>query len=961
MQFSVLGPLAVHDGDAALLLGGPRQRSVLALLLLASGRVVSTDRIVTEIWGENPPDGARDSLYTYVSNLRGVLGRDRIVRSDGGYRLDPQDGDTIDAIECEAGLERARRLVGLDPVHAIDLIESSLAGWRGRPYEGFEDLQHVTLEAARLEEMRLRAIEDRIDAELRAGGKPAVSDVEMLSEENPYRERLWELLARSLYRAGRQAEALRTFTRLRRVLAEELGLEPSPSVVRLEEQILLQDPALEPDRAPPPTNLPTPVSSFIGRDDELTRLDDAIHDHRLVTIVAPGGAGKTRLAIEAGWRLRASFSDGVWLVDLAQVSDPNAVADAVAAALHIVKSPGGDRFEDLAGRLRSLVALIVLDNCEHVAEAAGDLAVRLLQAAPGLKVLTTSRQALGREGEIRFLLDGLSTAFEGAPPGDAERLFAVRAAAVLPGFTLEGTNQLPVASICRHLDGFPLAIELAAVRVDVLAPAEIDRHLEERFLLLADQRVERPAHQSLHASLDWSYDLLTPDEQRAFDSLGAFEGPFSAGPARTVMGSPSEVAAIDQLRRLVGASLLQTVRGAPSRYRLLETVRLYAREHLTDRWGEVAGRHDRYYRDRCRELRPAVFGHGRVAARAEIEPELADHDMAFDRLCEGGSVGDALEMAWPLGHVWMSTGRLGEGARRLQAVLDASGDLVSRSRADTLSVGSFLILWTQSYEQAIDWSDEAIDIYRSIGDEQGLAYALARRGHLAFSVGDVPTALGLLQESLDICTRIGYDDGTAWPLTLLAQARLWAGDESPEVQRMFEAGRERFIAMGESLGQAHANMFLGVLGDGTVEHELRYARETMELLERSDADPLIRSAAFHNLAFGVWHAGELDRARGLNRVAATSALEMASSVNSGMAFLQAAVFAALRGDPERGAILLGAGGTWFVMQMPPFYERQIRPGVEAATQALGDVRYRELYEHGAAMSVEEATAFLLEE
>ncbi|MDH5373448.1 MAG: winged helix-turn-helix domain-containing protein, partial [Acidimicrobiia bacterium] len=260
MQFSVLGPLEVRYGDAALPLGGPRQRSVLALLLLAAGRVVSTDRIVTEIWGESPPDGARDSLYTYVSNLRGVLGKDRIVRVDGGYRLDPEDGDTIDAIECEAGLERARRLVASDPARAIDLIESSLEGWRGRPYEGFEDLQTVNPEAARLEEMRLRAIEDRIEAELRTGGKPAVSDVEMLSKEHPYRERLWELLARSLYRSDRQAEALRTFTRLRRILAEELGLEPSPSIIRLEEQILLQDPALEPDAAPAPTNLPTPVS-----------------------------------------------------------------------------------------------------------------------------------------------------------------------------------------------------------------------------------------------------------------------------------------------------------------------------------------------------------------------------------------------------------------------------------------------------------------------------------------------------------------------------------------------------------------------------------------------------------------------------------------------------------------------------------------------------------------------------
>jgi len=954
--------MVVSDGDTPVPLGGPRQRSVLTLLLLEAGRVVSADRIVTEIWSEQPPDGARDSLYTYVSNLRGVLGKDRVVRVDSGYRLDLADDDIVDIDECEGGLARARRVAGSDPAGAIDLIDSSLEIWRGRPYEGFEDLPSVPPEATRLEDTQLRALEDRIDAELRAGETPVVSDVEALSRQHPYRERIWELLARSLYRAGRQTEALRTITRLRRLLGEELGLEPSPPIARLEEQILVQDPALEPEAPPPPTNLPTPVSSFIGRVDELVLLEKAIHEHRLVTVVAPGGAGKTRLAIEAAGNVRGSFPDGVWLVDLASVSDGDAVVQAAATALQIIEPQGAGDVGALVNRLRSQTALVVLDNCEHVVDSVGELSVRLLEMAPNVKILATSRRALGRDGEVRFPLEGLDTSSEAAQSGDAERLFEARAAGVQPEFTLDETTQPEVASICRHLDGMPLAIELAAARADVLSPGEIDRHLSDRFLLLADERADRPAHRSLQASLDWSYDLLAPDEQRGLDNLGVFEGSFFASAAAAVLDSPSEVAAIARLRRLAGASFVQTVQGGASSYRLLETMRMYSRDHLAEaeQWDAAAERHDRHYRDRCRELRSAFFGRERVAAQLEIETELPDYHVAFDRFLKGGSVEDALEMAWPLGHVWLFTGRLGEGARRLEAVLDASSGSESRLRADALTVATFLFMYLSSYDLAIPWAEEALSIYRSIGDEQGLAYALARRGHMAFSVGDVPNALELLQSSLEICNRIGYGDGTAWPLSLLAQARLWSGDESSEVRGMFEEGRERFIAMGESYGQAHVDMFLSNLGEGSVEHLLRYSLEMMELAERSDADPLTRPIAFHNLAYGVWHAGELDRAEGLNRVASRLALETGTTVNSGMAFLQAGVFAAGRDEPERAAILLGAGHAHFVMEIPPFYERQLQPGIEAAMRALGDAGYRELHDRGAAMSVEEATALLLE-
>jgi predicted ATPase len=961
MQFRVLGPLEVGGGDQTLSLGGLRQRSVLALLVLHSGRVVPADQIVTEIWGEEAPDGARDSLYTYVSNLRGVLHRDRISRVDGGYRLDLEDGDTIDAVEFSGRLAEARRQLGSNPAATGDLIEDALSSWRGRPYEGFEDLPAVAPEAIRLEELRLAAIEDRIEAELRAGGTPVVSEVEQLREEHPYRERLWELLARSLYRAGRQAEALRTFTRLRQFLGEELGIEPSPAVTRVEEQILVQDPILEPEGAPAPTNLPVPVSSFVGRVDELSLLDKALHEHRLITIVAPGGAGKTRLAIEAGRSVLPSFPDGVWLVDLTTASGPGGVARAAAAAFQLVEIPGGDLLEAIADRLRSKTTLMVLDNCEHVMDPAGEMAMTLLEKAPRLKILATSRQALSRQGEIRVMLSGLDTGLDGDPAGEAERLFEQRAVAIRPELVIdEGTRQ-EIASICRQLDGMPLAIELAASRVDTLSPAEIDGHLSERFLLLTDDRAGRLAHRSLRASLDWSYNLLNPDEQRQFENLGIFEGGFSAPAAGSVLGSPSEMAAIDQLRRLVGASLIHATVDADAPYRMLETIRIYARDHLRvgGRYNDAADRHDRHYLDRASALRPAFFGRGRSAARAEIEAEQADYHVAFDRLFTGGRLDGALEMAWSLGHVWLFAGQRGESDRRLDALLDATSGSKNRERADALSASAFSDMYAQRYDSAIVKADESIAIYRDIGDDQGLAYVLARRGHLAFSVGDISFALQSLKASLEICERIGYDEGEAWPMTLLAQARLWSGDESAEVRQMFDEGRKRFIAMGETFGQAHANMFLPNVGDRSIEEKLQYCLETMELSERPGADPLIRPIALHNLAFAVWHSGDRERAEGLNRLAATSAVETGMTVNSGMAFLEAGLFAGEQGNAERAAVLYGAGDAHFIMQKAPFHERQLQPGVEAAERDLGTERYAQLYSRGAAMTVDQATALLL--
>jgi predicted ATPase/DNA-binding SARP family transcriptional activator len=963
MRFMVLGSLQVEENGEAIALKGQRQRAVLALLVLNAAVPLSIDRIVSEIWPDQSVEGVRGSLYVYVSQLRRALGKDRIVRADGGYQFKPLQIDEIDAMTFESATKQAGRLLGPDPEAAGHLLDSVLGLWRGRPYEGFESLTSVAPEAARLEELRLNAVENRIDAELGAGRTPVAADVEKLCSEYPYRERLWGLLARSLYRAGRQADALRAFTRLRRVLGEELGLDLSPELARLEEQILLQNPSLEPGAAPPPTNLPILVSSFIGRVDELRLLDKAIHEHRLVTVVGPGGAGKTRLAIEAASGVRESFHDGVWLVDLARVSEPKTVPQAVAAVLRVAEQPGVSLAESIGAYLRPRTTLLTFDNCEHVVDTIATLTTTLLERAPNLKILATSRQSLGCDGEVRFTLDGLATSSEDDSFDDAERLFETRAAAVKRGFAPKGIDRFAVASICRHLDGMPFAIELAAARVDMLSPSEIDGHLVRRFALLGGMPSPRPVHNSLRASMDWSYDMLPDRDKEAFDAFGVFEGPFSVAAAKAVLSRGDGAEIIDQVRSLVRASLLHVVAGVEgaSLYRLLETPRLYARDHLVDagQWNVVVARHDAHYRDSCAGLRLAFFGRGRVVAQQGIETELSDYRAALDRLSSDGEIGKSLEIGWALGHVWMFSSRLVEGERHLGALIDASIEMQDQRRADVLTVASFLAMYRQQFGQAILWVEEAIGIYRSIGDQQGLAYALARRGHIAFADGDFPTAMDALQESLDVGQNIGYEEGAAWPITLLAQARLWSGDESPEVLAMAEEGRERFIAIGEVYGQAHADMILGMSDNSDLDYRLRYAEEMVRLGELPGADRLIKSNAFHGLAYVVWDGGEFERAEGLNRAAARVSLETGDTINSGLALLQGATFAANRGQAVRAATLFGAGDTHFAMQKAPFMERGYVPASGVARKVLGADRYEKVYGDGASMSVAEATDFLL--
>ncbi|HEV3464199.1 MAG TPA: BTAD domain-containing putative transcriptional regulator, partial [Actinomycetota bacterium] len=497
---------------------GAKERALLADLLVNAGRVVPADRLVEDLWGDQPPGNPANTLQGRVSALRRALGRGgsgMVATRPPGYALDADPGQ-VDAGRFERLVAEAMAAPAGEGPRAARLLEEALGLWRGPALAEFADQPWAQAEAARLEELRLAATEALVELRLAAGGHAAlVGELEGLVAAHPTRERLRGQLLLALYRSGRQADALAAYTQAREVLAEELGIDPSPELQRLHHQILVQDPALEaaaPARDQPRHNLPERLTSLVGREGELRDVAKLVGEHRLVTVTGPGGAGKTSLAVALAERLADGYPDGVWLVELAALRDPAGLGAAVAAAVGLGQDGAGpgDQAPSSAERLAAFAAdkamLLVLDNCEHLVEACAALVRRLLEAGPRLRVLATSREVLGVPGEVVWAIPPLAVPAappdgEGADVGgagadgqgagpealvsfDAVRLFVERATSADPGFVLDAASGPVVAELCRRLDGLPLAIELAAARVRTLSPAEIAARLERRFQVL---------------------------------------------------------------------------------------------------------------------------------------------------------------------------------------------------------------------------------------------------------------------------------------------------------------------------------------------------------------------------------------------------------------------------------------------------------------------------------------------
>jgi predicted ATPase/DNA-binding SARP family transcriptional activator len=690
-RFGVLGPLVLErDGQSVPVPSGHR-RSLLALFLMAGGVPLSRDRLIDELWGECQPASAVSALHVHLSKLRDLLG-DLVVREAAGYSL-RTGGFELDCRRFDALVEEARS----DPGRARALLGVALGLHRGEPLCDVACEGSVAHWRRALEEKRLQALLLRVEADLAAGAAgELVAELESLVSEHPFEERVWGQLMLALYRSGRQAAALDAFARARRGFAAELGLEPGEQLVRLHARMLGHDRSLllapggdgaaagdrPVDRpSPPASSLPGAVTQLIGREPELAVLQALLADPhvRVVTLIGTGGVGKTRLCLELARRLEAEYPDGAVLVRLERLTDPALVAAEIAGALGHrdgTDGPGGD---GLGRYLRDRELLLVIDNFEHLISAAV-LVSELIELAPRIRLLVSSRTALRIRGERLFPVEPL-----GLPAGGSEdeivqspavQLFVDRALAADSDLRLDLGDQRTVATICRALDGLPLAIELAASRCHLLTPAQIHEQLSRP--LSVGERALRDLpdrQQTLHATIAWSYELLTASAQAVLRGAGAFLGGFTLTALEAVVGwTPGT-----ELSELREASLVRRQAGA-GRFELLELVRAFAVDECraTGEADEVHARHRRYFTGLVAPVSAAFDGGSAVGELAV--PLRADHAnlrAAFADAVHAGDQESAVGLALGLRPLWIA-GNLrqesGELAERLLDRFSVPGD-----------------------------------------------------------------------------------------------------------------------------------------------------------------------------------------------------------------------------------------------------------------------------------------------
>jgi predicted ATPase/DNA-binding SARP family transcriptional activator len=834
VEFRILGPLEVLDGATPVAVSGAKERALLADLLVHAGRVVAADQLVEDLWGERPPGNPANTLQGRVWALRRALGpvaARLLTTRPPGYRLDV-DPELVDAARFERLAGEAERAAARNPARALGLLAEALGLWRGLALAEFTDQPWAQVVAARLEELRLAAVELRAELRLAAGGQgELVGELEALVAAHPLRERLRGQLMLALYRSGRQADALGVYADTRALLAEELGVDPAPELRRLHQAILTQDPALEVEaaadsRRPPPHNLPERLTSFVGREVELGEVAKLLEVHRLVTVTGPGGAGKSSLAVELARQVAGGWPDGVWLVELAALRDPGLLAGVVMATLGLGEEPGragGQQpapVERLVEFTRDKHLLLVLDNCEHLAAACAALAERLLRAAPGVKVLAASREVLGVAGEARWPVPPLAAPGpeeDGGPPEalarfDAVRLFAERAALADPGFRLDTDSGPAVAELCRRLDGMPLAIELAAARVGVLPAGELLERLSDRFALLSGGgRTVDPRQRTLRATVDWSFQLLGEADRRLFRRLAVFAGGCTVSAAEAVCGGdglpPGDV--LDGLFRLADRSLVVAAGGRPARFRLLETLRAYGQERLAEA-GEadaVAGRHTAWFLDLAERAAP------HRSSLRWLRLLDADYDnlrAALDAAVARRDHQTALRLGGALGWYWFMFHHA-EGRQRLAGVLALAADQPpSPELALALQAAAMVEALLTPTGAAVDAARRSLELFERFGDRQAAATSRLMLGLAEYQLGGAGAAR-LAEEAEAAFAQAGdaWGQAAAGLIRFVADADHLGPDHAEDLGRRT---LERFGALDDHWGTTMTLFGLGEVG-----------------------------------------------------------------------------------------------------------------------------------------------------
>jgi predicted ATPase/DNA-binding SARP family transcriptional activator len=905
LAVSVLGPVELRRDGQRIPVRPGKTTEVLIRLALEAGALVRTDRLIEDLWADDAATTGRNTLQSKVSSLRRALGDAATVNgSSAGYTLEIHPS-AVDALEVpRLAATAGEQLASGDAAAARQTCDTALAMFRGEVLVDAGDGDWLVPHRARLEEVRLRLVEDRFAARLELGAAGEVTpELEAVVVEHPLRERLWELLITALYRSGRQADALATYTRVRELLGEELGIDPGPALRLLEQRVLLQDPVLDSTARRSPGRLPPLTSELVGRARELDDLGALVNENRLVTVVGPAGVGKTRVAIEVA--RNTERRRGSWLVRL-----ESATSESVGPAIASVLGIAGGTEEVVVDHLRGSDALLVLDNCEHVVDAVADLVPRLLDASPTLRVLATSQIALGIDGERVAPLDPLS-------PAESVALFARRAAEHRRSFVMDDATTKAVDALCGSLDGLPLAIELAAARTKTLSVHEIARRLDDRFAVLRDPTTRRPERQrALATAIGWSYDLLFPDDQLALSALACFAGGASLGATEHVLealGVP-RAAALDAIARLVDRSLVavDVDETGDVRYRLLDSVRAYGAERLAESGQAPAAgaAHADWFGLVADRVAANVRGAAQANALATARVERANIDtaLAWVRTNEPAR---ALDLAVGFGWAWVVLGEGAVGADRVRAALAAAGpDVPPAPRAAAWAV----VAWLEAGNRAAGAREAAelgVRAAGDSGDEYALAHAQLARAFVLIQEGGADEALRLLDDSRVRFRALGcaWEEGACCILT--AHASLIAGD-APRAASACADAEVLVRPIGDDWGLGHLDATLGQLA--RAEH--RFADAAVHLERAAEAASRLgfaTSEGYHLVNLGRVHqqAGNLG--------AAAVTLERAIDIGHSTAELLVVALAQVRlgrvlralGESDRAREVLAEADAWY--------------------------------------------------